>query len=196
MATREQTQPSPRSGLVQRSRRQPDAVIRLTHAAMALAFLGAWLTAGWRGLLDWHVAWGHVLAVAWLGRVGWSLAEHDASLRHLWRDLTAARRRLRARAAGALRPATWSIAARAALASITLALVPACFVSGWALGRVVEVSPGAIEVHRWLGTALMVGVAAHMALAAVLGVLRGRCVLCTLLPGGSRRPGRSGDGLN
>lgn len=193
MATRQHTPASPQSGSARRSGRQTDAVTRISHAAMALAFLGAWLTAGWQGLLDWHVAWGHALAVAWLGRVGWSLAQPDASLGHLWRDLIAARRRLRAPVAGALRPATWSVAARAALASLALALVPACFVSGWALGRVVEASPAAAEVHRWLGTALMVGVAAHMAFAAVLGVLRGRCVLCAMLPGWGSRPSASGD---
>jgi cytochrome b len=40
----------------------------------------------------------------------------------------------------------------------------------------------------------MVAVAMHVALIAVLGVLRGRCMACDMLPGGWDRRVDSGEG--
>lgn len=163
------------SGVAHRGWRGPGvATARLLHAALVVAFLGAWLTAPWEALRAWHIACGHALAVAWLLRVGWSLARPQASLGLWWRVLLRAGRRLRSRGAGPLRPATVSLLGLSGVVCAMLVLVPACFASGWVLGRLVEPTGGAIGLHRWLGTMLMVAAAAHVGLTAVLGLLRGR----------------------
>lgn len=162
------------------------AVTRLLHAAMAIAFLGAWLSAEWEGLRAWHIACGHALAGALLARIAWSLARPRASLVRWWHTLRRAARRLRSGHDGVLRAPTWSIAGSALVVCGIVLLVPGCFVSGWALGRLVDAVQGPVALHRWLGTALMVVAATHVALVGVLGVLRGRCVACDVLPGGPR----------
>lgn len=178
-------------------RERPDAFSRLTHALLATAFLGAWLTAALDGLRAWHIACGYAMAGALLLRVAWSLAWPRASLGRWWRVLVGAWRRLRqgqGRQAGPLRPPTWSIAGLALVACVILVLVPACFVTGWLLSRLVDEPAGPVDLHSWLGTALMVAVATHVALIAVLGVLRGRCMACDMLPGGWDRRVDSGEG--
>lgn len=185
----------------QPGRSTPDLFTRFTHALMAMAFLGAWLTAEWDGLRAWHIAFGHILAGALLLRVAWSLVRPRASLKRWWRTAAGAARRLfsrRSSRAGVAEPdsplrlATWSLLGLAALVCGALVLVPGCFVSGWALSRLVDAPAGPLELHRWLGTALMVVVAAHVALVAVLGVLRGRCMACDMLPWGAARSADSG----
>lgn len=163
-------------------------VTRLLHAVLAFAFLGAWLSAEWEGLRDWHIACGHVLAGALLARLAWSLTRPQASLARWWRTLLGAARRLRSGHASALRAPTWSIAGLAVVVCAIVLLVPGCFVSGWVLGRLVDASAGPVVLHRLLGTALMVVVATHVALVGVLSVLRGRCMVCDLLSGGGARP--------
>jgi cytochrome b len=190
MATGHRTHPS--------ARKTPDAFTRFVHAVLALAFLGAWLSAEWDGLRAWHIAFGHVVAGALLLRIAWSLARPQASLRRWWRALVRGVRRLRSQNAGKsageardapLRPATCSAMGLAAVTCGILVLVPGCFVSGWLLSRLVDAPAAAMVLHRWLGTALMVVVATHVALIAVLGVLRGRCMACDMLPGRGDRPG-------
>lgn len=175
------------------------AVTRLLHAVLTIAFLGAWLSAEWEGLRAWHIACGHVVAGALLARVAWSLARPQAARAPLvrwWRTLLGAVRRLRSGQAGSLRAATWSVAGLSLVVCGILALVPGCFVTGWVLERLVDAAAGPVALHRWMGTALMVVVATHMALVGVLGVLRGRCMACDMLPGGGDRSGgpRSGRG--
>lgn len=169
-------------------RGRADTVTRFLHAVLMGAFLGSWLSAEWEGLRAWHIACGHVLAVAWLARIAWSLARPQVSLARWWRTLWGAARRLRSGHAGVLRAPTWSIAGLAVVVVGIELLVPGCFVSGWVLGRLVDASAGPVVLHRLLGTALMVVVATHVALVGVLGVLRGRCMVCDVLPGGGARP--------
>lgn len=179
-------------GLARRDWRGPDALAaRLVHAALVIAFFGTWLTAPWEGLRSWHVAFGHAVAGAWLLRVGWSFARPAASLGRWGHTLLRTGRRLRSPGVGALGPATVSLLGLSGLVCAMLVLVPACFVSGWALGRLVEPGAGSLGLHRWLGTALMGVVAAHVALVVVLGVLRGRSVARGGLPGERER--QSGD---
>lgn len=207
MAARHRTRQTGRHGPAhQHWRKQPDAFARLMHAALALAFLGAWLTAEWEGLRAWHIAFGHALAGALLLRIAGSLARPGASLGRWWRTMVGAVRRLRARRAGrsaagaTWRPATWSVAGMAALVCAIVVLVPGCFITGWVLSPLagasihapINASTGQAVLHQWLGTALMVTVAAHVALIAVLGVLRGRCMACDMLPGRGDRPAASG----
>lgn len=175
-------------------RGRTDTVTRLLHAVLMVAFLGAWLSAEWEDLRAWHIACGHVLAAVWLARIAWSLARPEVSLARWWRTLWGAARRLRSGHAGVLRAPTWSIAGLAVVVGCIELLVPGCFVSGWVLGRLVDASAVPVALHRWLGTALMVGVATHVALVGVLGVLRGRCMVCDLLPGGGARPRGPGSG--
>ncbi len=163
-----------------------DAVTRLLHSALAIAFLGVWLSAEWEGLRAWHIAFGHALAGALLARIAWSLVRPQASLVRWWHTFRRAARRLRSGHDGVLRPPTWSIAGSALVVCGIVLLVPGCFVSGWALGRLVDAVQGPVALHRWLGTALMVVAATHVALVGVLGVLRGRCAACDVLPGGPR----------
>ena len=169
-------------------RDRTDTVVRLLHAVLMVAFLGAWLSAEWQDLRAWHIACGHVLAAAWLARLAWSLTRPQASLARWWRTLLGAARRLRSGHASALRAPTWSIAGLAVVVGGIEWLVPGCFVSGWVLGWLVDASAEPVVLHRLLGTALMVVVATHVALVGVLGVLRGRCMVCDLLPGGGARP--------
>lgn len=169
-------------------RGRTDTVTRLLRAVLMVAFLGAWLSAEWQDLRAWHIACGHVLAAAWLVRIAWSLARPQVSLARWWRTLWGAARRLRSGHAGVLRAPTWSIAGLAVVVVGIEWLVPGCFVSGWVLGRLVDASAGPVVLHRLLGTALMVVVATHVALVGVLSVLRGRCMVCDLLPGGGARP--------
>lgn len=168
-------------------RRKQDAFTRLMHAVLAMAFLGAWLTAEWDGLRAWHVAFGHATAAALLLRVAGALARPRPSLGRWWRVMAGAAHRLlsghpvrsgREGLVGTLRPATWSIAALAAVVCSMLVLVPGSFVSGWVLSRLIDAPTELVSLHRWLGTALMVAVATHVALIGVLGVLRGRCMAC------------------
>lgn len=198
MATRDQTgHRAPgraAQGPPRRNGREPDAFSRLMHAALAIAFMGAWLTAEWDGLRAWHIACGHMAAGALLLRVAWPLARSRAPLGRWWRTWAGATRRLRSWHTGPLRPATWSVAGLAGVVCAILVLLPGCVVSGWALGRLVDAPAGPVDLHRWLGTALMLVVATHVALIAVLGVLRGRCMACEMLPGGVKRPGDSGKG--
>ncbi len=183
----------------QPGRRKPDTFTRLTHAMLAVAFLGAWLTAGWDGPKAWHVAFGHAVAGALLLRVAWSLVRPSASLGRWWRTLASAARRLRSgvsggvEQAGPLRLATWSVMGLAAVVCGMLVLVAGSFVTGWALSRLVDAPQGPMALHRWLGTALMVMVATHVALVAVLGVLRERCMVCDMLPLGRPRSAKSAD---
>lgn len=203
MATRHRTHESEqRAGAGpkrQGGRKRPDGVTRLMHAVLAAAFLGAWLTASLDGLRAWHIAFGYAAAGALLSRVAWSLRRPQTSLVHWWRTLVRAGRRLHsgrvgaAGYAGSLRPATWSVMGLAGVVCGMVLLVPACFVTGWTLDRLVEAPPGPVDLHRWLGTALMVAVATHVALIAVLGVLRGRCMACDMLSGRGDRSGDSGD---
>lgn len=85
-------------------------------------------------------------------------------------------------------PATWSVAGVTLVVCAILALIPVCFVTGFALDRLGSL-PGSSLVtwHHWLGDALMVAVASHLALLAVLSWLRERCMVCSMLPGGPRR---------
>lgn len=206
MATRHRTEDSTDSdGAARHHRRyheprKPDAFTRLAHAVLVVAFLGAWLTAEWAGLRAWHIACGQVLVGALLLRVVWSLLRPDASLGRWWRSFVGAGRRLlsgpaaRAVRAGSLRPATWSLMGLAGVVCAIVALVPACFVTGAMLDRLADAPAEPVDLHRWLGTALMVAVATHVALIAVLGMLRGRCMACDMLPGGGDGPGDSEKG--
>lgn len=153
---------------------RPDAVARGLHAVSLVAFLGVCVTAEGDGWRSWHTAFGHVLAVAVLAWVVGARVWPRKRLEPGWRSLRGAWRRLGQGQAGALRLATCSVAGRAALVCSILVLVPACFVSGWMLGRLVGALPGPVGVHRWLGHALMFAVASHVALVAVLRVLRDR----------------------
>lgn len=201
MATRDRTpqtgqpSPAPHHG---RQRKRPDAFARLMHAVLALAFLGAWLTAEWEGLRTWHIAFGHAMAGALLLRIAGSLARPRASLGRWWRAMTGAARRWHAgrerhaERVVPLRAATWSVAGRAAVVCGILVLVPGCFLSGWALSRLLDAPVGPVNLHRWLGTALMLLAAAHVALIAVLSLLRERCMACDMLPWGGDRPADSG----
>ncbi|WP_286742316.1 cytochrome b/b6 domain-containing protein [Aquabacterium sp. UBA2148] len=162
------------------------AVTRLLHATLAIAFLGAWLSAEWEGLRTWHIACGHALAGALLARIAWSLARPRASLLRWWHTFRRAARRLRSGHDGVLRAPTWTIAGSALVVCGIVLLVPGCFVTGWALGRLVDVAQEPVALHRWLGTTLMVVVATHVALVAVLGVLRGPRMARDVLPGGPR----------
>lgn len=209
MATRHRTEDSTDSDDAARHHRRPhgprkpDAFTRLVHAVLVVAFLGAWLTAEWDGLRAWHIACGQALAGALLLRVAWSLVRPQASLRRWWLSLVGAGRRLfsgpalNASHAGSLRPATWSLMGLAGVVCAIVVLVPACFVTGsmlGGLGGLADAPSGPVDLHRWLGTALMVMVATHVALIAVLGVLRGRCMACDMLPGGGDGPGESEKG--
>lgn len=175
-------------------RGRTDTVTRLLHAVLMVAFVGAWLSAEWQDLRAWHIACGHALAAAWLARIAWSLARPEVSLARWWRTLWGAARRLRSGHARVLRAPTWSIAGLAVVVGCIELLVPGCFVSGWVLGRLLDASAGPVVLHRLLGTALMVVVATHVALVGVLGVLRGRCMVCDMLPGGGARPRGPGSG--
>lgn len=174
--------------------RRPDVVVRALHAWLALTFLGGWLTAEWAGLRAWHVALGHALALAWLLRMGWSLAQPRASVGRWLHRVVGAARRLRSGRLGEMAPATWSVGGLALVVCVILALIPVCFVTGFALDRL-GVSPGGnlVNWHHWLGDALMVAVASHLALLAVLSVMRERCMACSVLPGGSGRSRDSAD---
>ena len=153
--------------------RRQHAVVRSLHAAFVLTFLGVWLTAEWGALRSWHEAFGYALVAVLVVRVIWSLIQPQVSLGRWWRTLRAAVRRLQQGHAGDLRLATWSVAGVAGLVCAILVLVLACFVSGWALGRLFDALSGPVGLHRWLGHALMLVVASHVALAGVLAVLRG-----------------------
>ena len=153
--------------------RPQHVVVRSLHAAFVLTFVGVWLTAEWGALRSWHEAFGYALVAVLVVRVMWSLVQPQASLERWWRTLRASVRRLQRVHSGGLRPATWSVAGMAGLVCAILALVPACFVSGWVLGRLFDALSGPVGLHRWLGHALMLVVASHVALAGVLVVLRG-----------------------
>lgn len=172
--------------------RTTDPWVKVLHALLAVAFLGAWVTAESKGLKAWHVASGHALAVAWLLRLAWSFAQPRASLMRWWRSLTGALRRWRAGRGGAWGPATLSVGGLASLVCAFLLLVPLCFVSGFALDRLAQAAPETLSTwHRWLGEAITVVAASHVALVAVLSVLRGRCMACAMLPGAGDRRAKS-----
>jgi len=173
--------------------RRPDAVVRALHAWLAVAFLGGWLTAEWAGLRAWHVVLGHALGLAWLLRMAWSLAQPSASVWRWWHRLVGAVRHLRSGTLGGRGPATWSVGGLTLVVCAILALIPVCFVTGFALERLGSLPGGnLVNWHHWLGDALMVAVASHLALLAVLSLLRERCMACAMLPGG---PDRSRDSV-
>jgi hypothetical protein len=162
----------------ERNRRgQADVWARSLDVAWLAAFLVAWLTSPWGDLRPWHVASGYALPMFFLGRVMWSRARPQTAAMPGWRSLRAAVRRWRRGQLDTFRVATFSVAARALLACLLLALVPTCFASGWVLGRLVDAQAEPVGLHRWLGQALMLTVAAHVALRSVLAVLRGRMPL-------------------
>lgn len=187
MSTRDRPHEHGTHGPTWHGRRQPDVFVQVLHTILVLAFVGAWLSAEWPGLRSWHIVFGHVMAGALSLRIAWSLVRPASSLGCCWRLLARSLRRVASGRAGALRPAAWSIATGALLVCSMVVLVVACFITGWALGLMVDAPQGPVNLHHWAGTALMLTVASHVAFVAVLGVLRGRCDACAMLPFGGTR---------
>jgi len=170
-------------GGVSRVRPGPDAVVKAVHGVLALALLGAWLTAGWDGLRDWHLAFGHAAAGGLLLRIAWSLACPRASLMRWWRTLLGMWRRMRHGHTGPLGLAAWSLAGLSGLVCVILVMVPWSFLTGWLLAWWGPFPPGElVSWHVRSGQVLMGAVACHLALIVVLGVWRGRCMVCEMLP--------------
>lgn len=166
-----------------RVRRGPDGVVKAVHGVLALALLGAWLTSGWGGLRAWHLLFGHAAALALLLRIAWSLVRPQASLMRWWRTLPGMWRRMRHGHTGPLGLAAWSVAALSGVVCVILVMLPLSFLSGSLLGWWGAFVPVELRSwHAWSAQVLMGAVAGHLALLGVLGVLRGRCMVCEMLP--------------
>lgn len=184
------------------SRRIVDAPTRMAHALIALAFVGAYLTAEGERWRAWHVTLGYVLAVALAFRVVYGLVGPRPARVSAWfRKLAAAPPWWRAAVAAArdARPGAlpWrqgqNLAMAAVIAAIVLAL-PVLLLSGLAphLGWVGGASADALsELHEALGEAVPGLVLLHVGLVLTLSLLRRQNQARPMLDG--RVPGTGPD---
>jgi cytochrome b len=174
------------------SRRVTDAPTRMFHWLFALSFVGAYLSAEsehWRLL---HVTLGYSFAGLLVFRLLYGLlGPRQAGLGLLWRKLGAAPAWLRSLRAGG--PVNWRQGQNLAMALavvLMLALVLPLTLSGYATyndwGDVLG-GDWLEELHELFGIAFLIVVLAHLALIALLSVLRRQNQALPMLTG--RLPG-------
>ena len=168
-----------------------DAPVRMFHWLFALSFIGAYLTADgerWRAL---HVTLGYTMAGLLAFRIVYGLVgPREARLSSLWRRLTAAPAWWRTvRQSRSLAAIPWRQGQNLAMALAVVALfaivVPLAVsgygsYNGWsdALG-----GDWLEEAHEFLGEAMLAAVLLHLALIALLSVLRRRNQALPMLTG-------------
>ncbi|WBY00359.1 cytochrome b/b6 domain-containing protein [Ramlibacter tataouinensis] len=177
------------------SRRAVDAPTRMFHWLFALSFAGAWLTGDaerWRAL---HVVLGYTMAGLLAFRIVYGLVgPRQARLSLTFRRLGGSLRWLRGAVASRLSGVDWrrgqNLLTPLAIVGM-LALVVPVTLSGyatfheWADGEWLE------EIHEFFANALLWVVLAHLALLAVLSLLRRQNQALPMLTG--RLPGRGPD---
>lgn len=196
------TTPMPSSGAAPQTPTQPgrrviDAPTRMFHWLFALSFLGAYLTADgerWRLL---HVTLGYTMAGLLGFRVLYGLfGPRQAGLGLLWRKLTGVPAWLKSLpAAASLSDINWRQGQNLLMALAVFALlamvVPLTF-SGYGTyndwgdflgGDWLE------EVHEFFGEAMLVVVLGHLALIAVLSVVRRHNQAAPMFTGRTAGPG-------
>ncbi|MFO1198356.1 MAG: cytochrome b/b6 domain-containing protein [Burkholderiaceae bacterium] len=177
------------------SRRVVDAPTRAFHWLFALSFAGAYVTAEsehWRLL---HTTLGYVFAGLLAFRLVYGLVgPRHAGLALLWRKLTVAPSWLKSlRGAPSLAAVRWrpgqnlgmalAVATMIALA-VPLALTGLAADGGWGGALAGDAMA---ELHEFFGSALLLAAGAHLALIALLSVLRGHHQALSMLTG--RVPG-------
>lgn len=176
-------------------RRVVDAPTRLFHWLFALSFAGAWLTGDgerWRAL---HVVLGYTMAGLLAFRVVYGLVgPRHARLSLTWRRLAAAPQWLRSAVATRLAGANWrqgqNLLGPLAIV-LMLALVLPIALSGYATYHEWSDGEWLEEIHEFFANAMLAVVFAHLALLAVLSLLRRQNQALPMLTG--RLPGRGPD---
>lgn len=173
------------------ARRTIDAPTRAFHWLFALSFAGAWLTAEserWHGL---HVTLGYAFGGLLLCRLVYGLiGPRHARLGRLWQRVAGLGDWLRSATAGRLDlPRGATLAMGAAMLLLLAAAVP-LVLSGYA-GRVdwLGQDDALEEVHEFFANAALSLVVAHLALIALLSVLRRRNLATPMLTGYTPGPG-------
>lgn len=177
------------------SRRVVDAPTRMFHWLFALSFAGAWLTGDgerWRAL---HVVLGYTMAGLLVFRIAYGLVgPRQARLSLTFRRLAAAPRWLRSAIASRLAGVDWrhgqNLLAPLAIV-LMLALVLPITLSGYATFHEWSDGEWLEETHEFFANALLFVVLAHLALIAILSLLRRQNQALPMLTG--RLPGRGPD---
>ena len=178
-----------------RSRRMVDAPTRMFHALFALCFLGAYVTSEGESMRLLHVTLGYSMAGLLVFRVVYGLVgPRHARLSLLWRKLQpapqwlgSARQSLSGRAGVAV---NWrqgqNLALAFAVVALLLMVVPLTL-SGY--GSYNEWGDWLEDVHGVIGDAFLVLVLAHIALIAVMSVLRHKNMAMPMVHGRTEGPG-------
>lgn len=167
------TGPTPAPG---RGRLTIDAPIRAFHWLFALSFAGAWLTAESERWRDVHVTLGYAFGGLLLFRVIYGLmGPRQARLPLLWHRVSGLGSWLRGALGGKADPAQLATLAMGLAMLLLLAFAAPLVLSGYAgyvdwLGQ----EDALEEVHEFFANASLSLVLAHLALLAVLSVMRRR----------------------
>ena len=154
------------------TRRVVDAAMRTFHWLFAASFAGAYATADWESLRLVHVTLGYTMAGLLVFRIVWGLfGPRQSRLSALWRKLAGLPAWFQGLKRG--QPA-WrqgqNLLMAMAIAGLGLLTVPLAF-SGYATYQEWG-GEWVAEVHEFFGNTLLVLVLAHVALIAVLSVVR------------------------
>lgn len=168
-----------------------DAPIRAFHWLFALSFAGAWLTAEserWRGL---HVTLGYAFGGLLLFRLVYGLVgPRQARLALLWHRVSGLGDWLRQTRAGRVDLSRAATLGMGAAMLLLMAVAAPLVLSGYA-GHVdwLGMEDALEEVHEFFANSTMALVGAHLALIALLSILRRRNLATPMLTGRMPGPG-------
>lgn len=178
--------PSARSG-----RLMIDAPVRAFHWLFALSFAGAWLTAESERWRDVHVTLGYAFGGLLLFRLVYGLiGPRQARLTQLWHRVSGLGAWLRNAKAGRVDPPRAAALGMGAAMLLLMAVAAPLVLTGYA-GHVEWLGMGDAmeEVHEFFANSAMALVFAHLALIALLSILRRRNLATPMLSGRASGPG-------
>lgn len=168
-----------------------DAPVRAFHWLFALSFAGAWITAEserWRGV---HVTLGYAFGGLLLFRLAYGLVgPRQARLALLWRRLSGLEDLLRKARSGHVDLSRAATLGMGAAMLLLMAFAAPLVLSGYA-GYVewLGMEDAMEEVHEFFANSAMALVGAHLALIALLSILRRRHIAIPMLTGRTPGPG-------